>query len=145
MNEVLRPAGAALMFLTACLSAVLCSCRRDVEVDSPEKGAFLMEDAMGLYQDGEPEFVYAEMMHQMSRNDSRGMFRIQTDVQDTCLAVVCRIGTRKIGSSVTVWIDYENPRERISSEYEFECSRITGSGIWLWNSEYKLGIIVPGG
>jgi len=128
------------MFLCTVL---LCTCVRDVNIDSLEKEKFLENDRVGFYIDGEPVFLYVESIHQKAVNAARGVFRFQTDVQDTCLNVTYKSEPRNVGVHVLIDMDYIEPRDRINLEYEFECSRITGSKIWLWDSETKNGMILP--
>jgi len=131
-----------------CLCVLLClslqtSCRREVLIDSEEKELFLKMGETGFYRNGNPVFIYSESLHQKAENRSRGVFRFQTDVQDTCLNVRYASEPGNVGVHILINLDYIEPMDRINSEYQFECSKITGSGIWLWDPETRNGIILP--
>jgi len=129
-----------LMTLTLLLLITAASCRK-VEIDSQEKETFLTFTKIGFYPAGEPRFTYRDSVHQMCLNSSRGLFRIQTNIQDTFMNIVlddnpyeCRM--------VLSELDYYDHSIRTTDKFEFECSKKTDDKIWLWDGYTKTGIII---
>lgn len=118
----------------------LTSCR-EVEIDSPEKDKFLTFTNIGFYPKGEPRFTYNENIHQRCVNPTRGTYRIQTDVQDTCLHITLDDNPYE-GEMVMSELNYFDTGIRISDQFEFECSRKTDGKMWLWDGYTKTGLII---
>ncbi len=128
-----------LIVMLFCLS----SCAETViEIDSAEKESFLKESREGIYRRGSSLFVFDEDRHQKAFNQSRIQYRIQTDVQDTCLNITLDAIPSSAGVHITTSIDYRSPGELISSMSRLECSRMDEYKLWLWSPESLTGIII---
>lgn len=141
MRNMSRNTSAILMLAASLLC--ICSCRDLViEIDSPEKESFLLETREGIYRRGESLFVFDSGRHQKAVNTSRIQYRIQTDIQDTCLNITLDAIPQGAGVHITTSIDYRSPGELISSMNRLECSRIETDKLWLWSPETLTGIII---
>jgi len=131
----------ATIALLMCVISLMTSCRKIV-IDSREKELFLNCSEVGFYPLGTPRFTYSERMHQMCRNPKRGLFRIQTNIQDTCMNIILEYSPSNEGDLLIADLDYYDPEERITDRYQFECSKLFGTRIWLWENYTKTGIIL---
>lgn len=113
-----------------------------IEIDSAEKENFLKESREGIYRGGRSLFVFDEHRHQKAVNSYRLQYRIQTDVQDTCLNITLDAIPGSAGVHITTSIDYRSPGELISSMSRLECSRMDENKLWLWSPESLTGIII---
>lgn len=113
-----------------------------IEIDSAEKESFLKESREGIYRGGRSLFVFDEHRHQKAVNSYRFQYRIQTDVQDTCLNITLDAIPGSAGVHITTAIDYRSPGELISSMSRLECSRMDENKLWLWSPESLTGIII---
>lgn len=129
----------SLLFLLFCVI----SCRKMVEIDSLEKQLFLEETAIGAYKDGHEYMVYKRGFHQLALNPRRHTFRIQADRQEEYFHLRLESYPRSLG--VHVISSFEMKKGEILENYSFlfECSKMEGGKIWLWNKENKLGVILP--
>lgn len=132
------------IILTAILfTGAVSSCReKAIEIDSLEKELFLRESREGIYKNGEVIFAFDENRHQKAINSRRIQYRIQTDLQDTCLNVILESLPESAGVHITTSIDYRSPGEFVSSMSHLECSRASEDKLWLWNSSSLTGIIL---
>lgn len=122
------------------LILALTSCR-EVVIDSPEKDKFLTFTDIGFYPEGEPRFTFNENIHQKCINPTRGTFRIQTNLQDTCLHIAIEDHPYE-GGMVMSELDYFDTGTRISDQFELECSKKTDGKMWLWDGYTKTGLII---
>ena len=127
--------------LLLCLLFFPTSCRK-VVIDSEEKDYFLNCQQIGIYPEGLPLFTYNEARHQMCTNPSRGVFRIQTNAQDTCLNISLKDNPSREGDRTTAEMNYIYSNDRIENLIQFECSKISGKKLWLWDGLSKTGIII---
>ncbi|MBQ0006787.1 MAG: hypothetical protein KBS57_05230 [Alistipes sp.] len=124
-----------------CILSFTSSCRK-VVIDSEEKDIFLNRQHIGIYTGGAALFIYNETKHQMCTNSSRGVFRIQTISQDTCLNISLKENPSRKGDLIMAEIDYSDPTDRMEDLIQFECSGMSGNKLWLWNGHSKTGIII---
>ena len=131
------------------LAAVLCvlagGCRNNIqiEIDSEEKALFLKNERIGIYSDGNGEFLYRPTCTQISRNDARRKFRLQTNAQDTCVMASLDKNPGGLGATVLVNIQYVVPNGVDSFIIDMECSTSEGGKRWLWAKLNKIGLIMP--
>lgn len=134
---------AVIIFLLLLAVPMLSSCEGTViEIDSPEKEIFLKENREGIYRGGRSLFVFDERRHQKAVNLSRIQYRIQTDVQDTCLNITLDAIPGSAGVHIATSIDFRSPGDLISSMSRLECSRLDDDKLWLWSPESLTGIII---
>jgi len=124
-----------------CLLTLITGCRK-VEIDSSEKQVFLNHSAIGFYPGGVPRFTYQENIHQTCSNPSRHLFRIQTNIQDTCMNIALENRPSFEGNMVMSDLDYYDAGIRVTDKFEFECSRISDGKMWLWDGYTKTGVII---
>ncbi len=125
------------------LSILCISCRKVVEIDSLEKKLFLEETVMGCYKDGHEYMVYQEELHQMSLNPKRHVIRIQSEDQKEYYHMDMESYPRSVGVNILADFSVSVEGSERGYTFVFECSRIDGGKMWLWNKENKLGIIIP--
>ncbi len=124
-----------------CILSFTSSCRK-VVIDSEEKDIFLHRQQIGIYTGGAELFIYNETKHQMCTNSSRGIFRIQTNSQDTCLNIALKGSPSRKGDFIMAELDYSDSGDRMEDMIQFECSKMSGDKLWFWDAYSKTGIII---
>lgn len=136
----------SVVILVLVLSAAILlpnSCRRkEVVIDTVEKGEFLDRGQMGYYVDGATKFTYRDSVHQKAVNARRRLYRYQTNEQDTCLNVVLGALPKSVGVHIMLTIDYFDPETRLSNTVQMECSKVIGGKMWFWDPLAKVGVII---
>ena len=125
------------------ISVIFASCRRVVEIDSLEKKLFLEETVLGCYKDGHEYMVFQEGLHQMALNPKRHVIRIQSDDQKEYYHMDMESYPRSVGVNILADFSVSVEGSERGYTFVFECSRIDGGKMWLWNKENKLGITIP--
>ena len=125
------------------ISAIFSSCRREIEIDSVEKEIFLDETGIGCYKDGHDYLVYKPEMHQLAINPKRHTIRVQSEFQKEYYHLDMESYPRSIGVSIVSEFHFCLGGDEDNYTFVFECSKMEYGKIWLWNSENKLGVIIP--
>ncbi len=123
---------------------ILNSCtNHEIRIDSLEKEKFLNSKDIGLYQDGIGLFIFDENSHQYAVNYKRNIFRFQDDTQSFFVNIELENSPQNVGVNIILNLTIMDNSEISSSMQLFECSKLNTEYFWFWNSDSKVGIIIP--
>lgn len=125
------------------LIVLLASCRKEIVIDSVEKGIFLEESELGCYKDGHDYVVYDPKLHQLALNPARHTVRLQTDNQEEYYHMSLESYPRSIGVNILADFHIKKGGQSVKYTFVFECSKIGDGKLWLWNKDSKLGVVIP--
>lgn len=122
----------ALMLLAACSAS---------DTLSPEAAEFAGRDGYGLYGNGVSYMEYQKYNHQIARNSSGTMFRMQNGNMSEWF--VCKFGAKPTeGKNINVKIESHGIGSVESVEADFKAIKASDGKMWLWAEEEMLGIII---
>lgn len=125
-----------LFLLSSCVG-------RKIEIDSKEKGEFLLKSDVGCYVRGGDLIVYDPLKHQLSVNVERGTFRIQTDMQNEFFHLELESLPKSIGVEILGNVVTGDNGALQEYAFLFECSKIENGKVWLWEKDDKIGVLIP--
>lgn len=115
-------------------------CKNDEieDVKNQEQTAFETQETLGLYVASKPAFIFDKMRHQRAKGNN--FYRIQTDLQDTCL--MCR-WNHENGEYLQVNIRAIGLETLLKSgDYKMKVVKKSGQKCWLWHEEQEIGCVV---
>lgn len=126
----------AIVFL---LTVSLASCKKEEPVSAAEQ-KFQINTEFGLYQNGDKTFVYDKYVHQIARNSTSTLFRLQKD--DLSQYVSCTLTAAPTSKDQKIDVTMKTKGLGLSSEETttFKVSKMEGDKVWLWNG--KTGFIM---
>ena len=121
------------------------SCHRNkLSLNTPEKRTFVeMCKELGMYDNSKPVFIYNNVNYQLSVNNIRKSFRIQTDTQTQYLNVKLELMPIKVGDYVNGEVVVYKTQKEDLANYNFQCYKIEDDKLWLWDDETQTAITFP--
>ena len=135
---------------TACIVLLVggISCNEDTGGDSVEAYSFLEKRSPGFIKGKSYELLYDEQTWQIVRNKQRRIFCMQSDDQSMYLRMKISsvsISDAMNNSTVNAVISYKTGEKslEIVESLKMEVLKSDDMLVWLWNEEYKVGVIMP--
>ena len=130
----------ALLFIT-CIS--FSACNKTPSYDG-QLSSFMANNVVGLYSMERSSFRYDSTDCQIVRNEFRKMIRMQKD--DQSQLVNATFSTMYFGfeQPVNIKIAYVSPSYTSSFNMEAYLVQMQDGLYWLWDSDKKIGLIIPG-
>jgi hypothetical protein len=128
------------LFFIACIS--FSACNKTPSYDG-QLSSFMANNSVGLYSMERASFRFDSTDCQIVRNESRKMIRLQKDDQSQIVNATFSTMHFNFEQIVNIKIAYVSPS--YSSIYNIEAYLVQmQDGLyWLWDSDKKIGLIVP--